>query len=112
MRVETNKLGNTIERAFWCMRERYHYDSKLGSDWKQYDTDQDAPYFGIWVNTKARKVLTFAEGDETTVTCPTREALKAELASMEKFYGPTPPCMVAVGVDGSVTHVVDERPTA
>ena len=91
--MEKNQRGNTITRSFHPYRERYHYDLKRcpsSKGWWQFDTDQDAPYFGVWVNPKRREILTFAEGDETLVTCPTEESFTAEVAGLVEFYGPPP----------------------
>jgi len=110
---ETNERGNTIERAFYCNRERYHYDFKAcrrKDGWKQYDTEQDAWYFGVWVHLEKRVIVTFAEGDETRVTCPDDLSLKAELMSMESFYGEPPPAAIGVDADGTVTQYFDPRP--
>jgi ABC-type transport system substrate-binding protein len=58
--------------------------------WKQYDTSQDAWYFGVWVHPEKRVIITYAEGDITVVRCPTNESYHAELKSMAEFYGPPP----------------------
>jgi hypothetical protein len=90
----TNERGNQVTHDFYGLRERYHYDFRrcIGADgWNQYDTTQDAPYFGIWVNLKARQIMTFVEGDEYLCVCPSAESFKAELRDMAQFYGPPPP---------------------
>ena len=84
--METNKNGCTITRSFNCYRERYYYDERLNG-FDQYDTDQDAPYFGIWVNRETLETVTFAEGDTTKVHAPNQSAFDAELADMDEFYG-------------------------
>ncbi len=93
---------------------RYFYDlALLPRGWKQYDTTQDASYFGVWIHQQKMEVMTYAEGDRSLVQCQTLEAFKAELAEMEKFYGPVPPAFV--GIDpaaGTVTDYIVERPTA
>jgi len=114
MSTETNKRGNAIERDFFCMRDRYHYDfgqMTAKNGWKQYDTDQDASYFGVWVNIEKRQTFTFCEGDTTLVTCSTNEALQAELDDMADCYGELPHCAIGIGQDGSVTKYYDQRPT-
>jgi len=111
--TETNERGNTIIRAFHFARERYHYDldeCKAAKGWKQYDTIQDAPYFGVWVHPERREIVTFAEGDETRVICPTAESYRAELADMAAFYGPPPPAFKTIDEDGTLTEYYDERP--
>ena len=122
---QVNERGNFIERGFKPNTERYYYDFeklKRVDGWEQYDTRQDAWYFGVWVNATRREIFTFAEGDTTLVTCPTLESFRAELAEMEKFYGPPPPAFIAcdgIGLangkivpEGNVTLFFDKRPTA
>lgn len=113
--TELNPRNNTIERGFHYMRDRYYYDfGKLtpSNGWKQYDTDQDASYFGIWVNIAKLQTFTFCEGDTTIITCPDTEHLKAELDSMAEFYGNPPPAWIGIDTDtGQVTNYYDERPT-
>jgi hypothetical protein len=111
--AETNERGNTITRAFYGERQRYKYDLELcasADGWIQYDTREDAWYFGVWVHPQRRLILTFAEGDETLTECPTEAGYRAELADMAAFYGPPPPFAVALDNDGTVTHYVAERP--
>jgi len=111
---ETNERGNRIERRFFPNRERYHYDfgeCQPKNGWTQYDTDQDAWYFGMWVHSERRETLTYAEGDETRVYCPTVESFKAELANAAEFYGDPPPMAIGIDHDGAVTKFYDERPT-
>jgi len=80
-------------------------------EWDQYDTDQDAWYFGVWINNKTRQVLSYAEGDVTLVTCSTEESYRAEIAMMNEFYGEPPPYAVAIDVEnGEVTEYRQERP--
>ena len=113
MTIETNKRGNLIERGFHCMRNRYYYDFgdlKPSNGWKQYDTSQDASYFGIWVNINKRQTFTFCEGDTTLVICPDDKSLQAELDDMARCYGDPPPAFVGIDNTGQVTHYFDERP--
>lgn len=108
----TNERGNTITDTFFLERSRYHYDGSLGPAWRQYDTDQDAWYFGVWVNTAERTIITFAEGDESVTICPTAESFRAEIESMAEFYGPPPPAFKVIDADGVLTEYYDNRPTA
>lgn len=113
--TRTNEFGNTVnERFVGPNRERYAYDFEIcrhSEGWRQYDTEQDAPYFGIWVHERRREIVTFAEGDESRVLCTTVESFRAELASMAKFYGPPPPAFILIGMDGARTEIYDSRPT-
>lgn len=112
-----NKQGNEVEHGFngHPGRDRYWYDFGDGlpgfrGDWIQYDTHQDASYFGVWVNPKTLQTFTYCEGDTTLVTCPDKEHLRSELDAMAAFYGDPPPAFKVVHEDGSVTLVYDERP--
>lgn len=113
MGSEVNKRGNTIERGFHP-GDRYRYDFQectREKGWKQYDTNQDAWYFGVWVHPEKRLIRTYAEGDVSLVTCPTEESYHAELASMAEFYGPPPPAFTVIDpVAKTTTYIYDERP--
>jgi len=91
---------------------RYFFDGGECATWTQYDTSQDAWYFGVWVDVETRTILTYAEGDVSRVVCPTVETLRAELASMADFYGDPPPMAIGYDLDGTRTEYYDERPTA
>lgn len=87
--MELNKQGNEVIREFFHT-ERYRWDFDkdfCAQGWEQYDTDQDAWYFGVWVNKKLLQVQSYAEGDLTVVKCPDIEHFNAEIANMNKFYG-------------------------
>ena len=98
--MEINSRGNQIERSWWSTeRYRWDFDEKLTADgWEQYDTDQDAWYFGVWINKKLLQVRSYAEGDITLVTCPDIEHFNAEIRSMNEFYG-----------DGFICKTIDEK---
>jgi len=93
--------------------DRYVIDFSglLQEGWRQYDTEQDASYFGVWVCRETLETLTYAEGDWSLVTCSTHEAFDDELASMARFYGAPPPAFVVIETEtGGVTRYYDERP--
>ena len=48
--------------------------SKLG--YCSIDTQQDAPYFGNWVNVDQLKIITYAEGDYIETTGDNKEEFK------------------------------------
>lgn len=116
--VETNDRGNEVyrnedaEEKLGIKRgdERYFYDFGPLQSWKQYDTSQDAHYFGVWVNLEQRMTFTYCEGDRILVICPTQESLAAELVDMERFYGDPPPAWIVIDSDGKRTDVYDPRP--
>jgi hypothetical protein len=96
-----NALGSTVKSAFECMSDRYKWDAECSADkgWEQYDTSQDASYFGVWVHLEERKVLTFAEGDITLVTAPDVETMRAEMKALAEFYGDPPPFAISYDED-------------
>lgn len=100
--------------TFHLYRTRYTYDFQLcrhRDGWVQFDTDQDASYFGIWVHPGCREIVTFAEGDETREFCESDTEYRAKLASMVEFYGVQPPAFKAIDLDGNVTEHYVPRPT-
>ena len=111
-----NEFGNKVYRGH-KVGERYFYDfgaCTRDKGWAQYDTTQDASYFGVWVNIEQRAVFTFAEGDISLVLCPTRKSFKAELEHMAFFYGEPPPAFMAYSENDGVvtrTEVYDTRPS-
>ena len=113
--TRTNARGNHVASCFvGPHRDRYHYDfeaCRAEDGWRQYDTDQDAWYFGVWVHPARREIVTFAEGDESRVSCPSPDSFRAELAAMAEFYGPPPPAFIVIDDHGQVTKVYDPRPT-
>lgn len=114
-RRDTNERGNLVTSAFTDGLNRYFFDDRVyrrGAGWQQWDTSQDASYFGVWVHRDLRQVLTFAEGDITVVECPDDEHFKAEIESMERCYGEAPPAAVGIDVDGSVTKYYSGRLSA
>lgn len=115
--------GGVTKYHFFASDERYIVDFapdfKEGG-WVQYDTDQDAWYFGVWVSPPQKLILSYAEGDWNLTECPTEEIYHEELKRMAEFYGPPPPafttCTGVQAVDGKiapageVTHYYDQRP--
>ena len=108
----TNERGNLVSYSF-VGGDRYRFDFDVCSakkGWRQYDTSQDASYFGVWVHLERRQIVTFAEGDVSIVDCKDDAHLTAELDSMADFYGDPPPAFVVIE-DGKRTDVYDPRPT-
>ncbi len=110
---EVNNRGNTVFRHFHHT-ERYRFDFQIcirERGWSQYDTKQDAWYFGVWVHPEKRVILTYAEGDITVTKCPNEESYHAELKYMAEFYGPPPPAFVTIDYpSGKRTEYFDKRP--
>lgn len=109
----TNSRGCTVTRTALPGYDRYQFDmGHCASEdgWEQYDTDQDAWYFGVWVRLSTRETVTYAEGDITHVSAPTDEAFAAELAVMAEFYGDPPPAFKVITGDGQLVAVTGARP--
>ena len=108
-KVKTNEQGNIVYRSF-CSSERYAFDFHGPKGWKQYDSDQDAWYFGVWYNPSTLQTLSYAEGDITLITCPSWESFIAEMQSMDSFYGKDAPITTiagdGIGIDGKLTNPV------
>ena len=84
-----NGRGNPIYRLF-MPSERYlidFADDFTAEGWEQFDTDQDANYFGVWVNPTTRQTLTYCEGDWSLVCCPDAASYNAEIQSCIDLYG-------------------------
>lgn len=110
----TNAQGNEVYALDNIGGDRYRYDFKMctsADGWKQFDTEQDAWYFGVWAHLAKRLIFTYCEGDRSIVECPDDEHLKAELRSMEEFYGKPPPAFIAFDTNGQRTDYYDTRPT-
>lgn len=106
-----NAQGNTIVSWFLVDAQRYRYDAKLlRAGWQQWDTDQDAHYFGVWVHATKRETFTYCEGDCYQVFCVDAAHFRAELADMERVYGAAPPSMVVLDLEAKTrTDVYDQR---
>ena len=112
---ETNEQGNSVER-YHHEGNRYDFDFGLCSaanGWSQFDTDQDASYFGVWVHSIKMHIFTYAEGDAILVRCESAASFAAELNHMESFYGSPPPFAVVIdGATGEATTLTADRPSA
>ena len=87
--TRTNSRDNVIHDLF-LPSERYSIDfadDYNSEGWQQFDTDQDAPYFGVWVNPTKLLTLTYAEGDWSLVVCSDAKHYNAEIKDMCEFYG-------------------------
>ena len=64
----TNDRGNTVHsRTVYTIQDRYFFDGKMCTralGFEQFDTEQDASYFGVWVNREERATVTYAEHAE------------------------------------------------
>lgn len=108
--LETNRQGHPMHRGFRSS-ERYVVDfaedfAELG--WQQFDTDQDASYFGVWVNPKTYQVMTYAEGDWSLDECGSPGHYNREIRAMIDFYGEG--CIAkAIDADGVTVYRQDRQ---
>ena len=108
-----NERGNLVKGYITSIGSRYVFDFNYFTrdiGWKQFNTEKDASYFGIWVHEKDRRIVTYAEGDLTEVICPDLEGFTKEIRSMEVFYGPAPPAFRVIDQNGNLTNIYDKRP--
>lgn len=67
--------------------DRYRYDALLAPNhgWAQFDTAQDAWYYGNWVNPHSLSTFTYAEGDTCLTECETVEEFVDWVRQMSEF---------------------------
>ena len=66
----------------FCNSDRYIFDYDICSFKKgfaQIDTNEDASYFGNWVNFKSLELITYCEGDLTVIKCDDIKEFKEQL---------------------------------
>lgn len=88
--MEVNQRGNEITRSFEGDIVRFRFVfvlCSLAKGWIQFDTDQDAWYFGIRIHKQRKQIVTYAEGDVFIIDAPTVESFNKEIKYMCEFYG-------------------------
>lgn len=78
-----------IKRSFNPNGSRYEYDFNLcttSKGWAQVDTENDAEYFGNWINPKEMKVLSYIEGDIIEQTAENNTELIEIIKEMKDCY--------------------------
>jgi hypothetical protein len=82
---------------FFVSSERYQFDfsHEIKRGWKQYDTSQDAWYYGVWYNPESMQTLNYCEGDIYLNTFYKWSQFKAELKGMDSFHGAQPAMAIA-----------------
>ncbi|QTL93864.1 hypothetical protein [Aeromonas jandaei] len=108
--LELTVTGCRIDRGSH-QADRYYYDrTLLAQGWQQFDTEEDAWYFGIWINTEKLETFTYAEGDTSHVIAPSVEAFRAELARLYQYH-PQAPAFISIDPEaGVVTHHFEAKP--
>lgn len=108
--TDSTRAGNSV-KSVHLDDDRYIVDFApdfATEGWQQFDTNQDAWYFGVWVNPKKWMTLSYAEGDWSLVECPTVEQYLDEIKRMCLFYGEGYVAK-AIDHDGSVTIYRQDR---
>ncbi|HHQ4483277.1 TPA: hypothetical protein ACSP1H_003821 [Aeromonas veronii] len=110
IQLELTVTGCCIDRGSH-QADRYHYDrTLLAQGWQQYDTEEDAWYFGIWIHTEKLETFTYAEGDTSHVIAPNVEAFRTELARLYLHY-PQAPTFISIDPEaGVVTPHFETKP--
>ncbi|WP_236664237.1 hypothetical protein [Aeromonas hydrophila] len=91
--------------------DRYYYDrTLLVQGWQQYDSEEDAWFFGIWSDTEKLEAFTYAEGDTNHVIAQNVETFRAELARLYQYY-PQALAFISINPEASVvTHHFETKP--
>lgn len=69
--------------------DRYGFDFKRcrsSEGWAQFDTKQDAWYYGNWINPGKREIISYCEGDVTHTVCDSEVEFKTELQQMIQWH--------------------------
>ncbi len=102
----TDPRGNPM-RQLLIPGDRYRFDFNLDlGEWQQFDTDNDASYFGVWVNKTTLRTLQFIEGDLYLTQCADAAAYDAEIAALCSFYTAAS-AFVAIGETGTTAYYQD-----
>ena len=105
--LQKDEFGNTIYRAFLVHADRYLFDFNLGEGWKQFDTQDDAPYLGRWLNKVERQTLAYVEGDVYFVQCKDDVSYDGRVRMWCEAY---PPGAAFVAIDESgITASYEDR---
>jgi len=77
-----------VEKDFVIDGDRYAYDMLLKNKhgWAQLDTDEDAYYFGNWVNPPGKKTVSYTEGDVVITRCESDEEFVTHLRDVFATY--------------------------
>ncbi|MGL5092190.1 MAG: hypothetical protein ACRC8B_14900 [Aeromonas sobria] len=108
--LELTVTGCRIDRGSH-QADRYYYDrTLLAQGWQQYDTEEDAWYFGIWINTETLETFTYAEGDTNHVIAPNVGAFRSELARLYQYH-PQAPAFISIDPEaGVMTRHFEAKP--
>ncbi len=80
-------MATTIQRDF-TPADRYLYNfnkCSYANGWAQIDTEQDAIYYGQWINPERRLIFAYVEGDCILTKCETDADLQSEMFRMKEW---------------------------
>ncbi|MCP0914967.1 MULTISPECIES: hypothetical protein [Legionella] len=82
------------------------------NEWRQFDTQSDARYYGVCVNPLALQILIYAEGDITLITCFSHERFKKEMNELTHFHGEAPAAVIIINIINGeqIVEVFNKRP--
>ena len=81
--------GQTVTRGWMVHSDRSRFDHVLcrrGDGWEQYDTPQDASYYGVWVHPPERLIATYTERDWTLTECASSAVFWVALEDLARFH--------------------------
>ena len=92
----TTRMADFLKRnrgrgSWFHPSERYYVDFAddfNSQGWVQFDTNQDAHYFGVWCNSRERVILTYCEGDWSLEELADDAAYNAAIGRLCDFYEP------------------------
>lgn len=81
--------GTTMEHWFLTYGDRFYFDGVFASleGWDVVETNNDAPYFGLYANRTERVVLEYTEGDAYVIHCPDDLTFRLVLNRHLDFHG-------------------------
>jgi hypothetical protein len=77
------------KRDFLPEGDRYIFDFNIctaGKGWAQFDTQQDAAYYGNWVNPTSLEIMAYIEGDVVRHQCENGAEFAAEIRRMSAWH--------------------------
>lgn len=88
-------MALVVQKSLRPCTDRYEFDFRCSYEngFAQFDTKQDASYFGTWVSPLERKIVSYCEGDLTIQRYDEDEEFIAALRELvrwneERGYGP------------------------
>ena len=61
-------------------------ECKSSNGWAQFDTEEDASYFGQWINPFELKIVCYAEGDVSVRSCETEQEFIEDVSQRIEWH--------------------------